>query len=178
MSNDKIMISKEKLVNGYIKNDKGELRSLWVQAAIIHGFDTAWVDESIVYDGLDDALDDNYCFIDDDDDSVDSATNLTMLGSRFELTIEDFTETPSETTKQALSEVKNYTFTSSDTFKRMLSIAKENNLFIQFDGFTQDENDAIVVTHAVSDTEYVVKDEVEFNKLIDSLNVLSKFERG
>lgn len=67
--------------------------------------------------------------------------------------------------------------TQNDIFKRMLSIAKENNLFIQFDGFTQDENDVIVVTHNVSDTDYVVKDEEDFNKLVESLNVLNKFER-
>lgn len=36
------MISKEKLLNGYIENDKGELRKLWVAAAIHHNFDVTW----------------------------------------------------------------------------------------------------------------------------------------
>lgn len=180
------MISKEKLVNGYIKNDEGELRQLFVDAAKSYGYELA--DES-EEEGVN-WLDWEYVFINQYNDI--STIGSKPLYSSTELFVSDFTETLSEITKQdpisapPCSEYTKITAadiqglrdtTSSDIFKRMLSIAKENNLFIQFDGFTQDEDDAIVVTHAISDTEYVVKDEVEFNKLVESLNVLEKFER-
>uniref|UniRef100_A0AB39AJK2 Carrier domain-containing protein n=1 Tax=Vibrio phage P018-4 TaxID=3229728 RepID=A0AB39AJK2_9CAUD len=79
---------------------------------------------------------------------------------------------PSETTKEALMEVKDCTFTSSDIFQQMLTLAKQNDMFIQFDGFTQDENDTIVVTKQGSDTEYVIETQEQFNQLVESFNVL------
>lgn len=169
------MISKEKLLNGYIENDKGELRQLFVNSAMCHGFDVDWIADIKNLDNPDNDLASLYCFI--LEDSVDASDHTKFIISKNKLTLEDFTETPSETTKQALIEVKNCTFTSLDIFKRMLSIAKENNLFIQFDGFTQNENDAIVVTHAASDTEYVIQAQEQFNQLIESFKVLEKFER-
>lgn len=172
------MISKEKLLNGYIENDEGELRKLWVSAAIYYDFDVTWVDGSECYDNLNEALDSKYCFI--YDDAVDSADSETYLQSRNKLTIEDFVEhkTSSGGTKQSKFEVKNCTFTSSDIFQQMLTLAKQNSMFIQFDGFTQDENDAIVITKQGSDTEYIIKTQEQFNQLVESFKLLEKFERS
>lgn len=122
------------------------------------------VDGSMCFDNLNDALDSKYCFI--YDNAVDSADSETYITGRNKLTIEDFME------------VKNCTFTTSDIFQQILKVAQENNLFIQFDGFAQDENDTIVVTHAYSDTEFVVTNKQEFDQLIESFNVLEKFERN
>ncbi|WNO47214.1 hypothetical protein [Vibrio phage vB_VibM_10AMN] len=90
----------------------------------------------------------------------------------------EITKTPSETTKEALMEVKNCTSTSSDIFQQMLTLAKQNNMFIQFDGFAQDENDAIVVTKQGGDTEYVIETQEQFNQLVESFKLLEKFERS
>lgn len=88
-----------------------------------------------------------------------------------------FNGAPNETTKEALMEVKNSTFTSSDIFQQMLTLAEQNSMFIQFDGFTQDENDTIVVTKQGSDTEYVIETQEQFNQLVESFKLLEKFER-
>ncbi|AGH31883.1 hypothetical protein VPIG_00025 [Vibrio phage PWH3a-P1] len=170
------MISKEKLANGYIVNDKGVLRQLWVDAVNKLEFDTGWWRESLVFDSLTDALNNKYCFI--DENVVDSADFDSYIEGKDELFFHDFVDTDCSPCITRCIVPSDVTLPpQNDIFKRMLSIAKENNLFIQFDGFTQDENNTIVVTHAASDTEYVVKDEAEFNKLVESLNVLEKFER-
>lgn len=91
---------------------------------------------------------------------------------------ENLHKTPNATTKEALMEVKDCTFTPSDIFQQMLKVAQDNRLFIQFDGFTENSKDTIVVTHAYSDTEYVVTNKQEFDKLVESLKMLEKFERS
>lgn len=67
--------------------------------------------------------------------------------------------------------------TRKDIFKEILNLARENNAFIQFDGFTDDENDSIVVTFASSDDEYVVRNRQEFGKLVEGFKTIKKFER-
>lgn len=87
---------------------------------------------------------------------------------------------PSLITIQALEEAKQIKrdFTSAaDIFAQMKNIAKENSMFISFDGLNDDEEDVIVVTHVSSDTEYVVNSLEEFNQLTQSFKALEKFER-
>jgi len=64
-----------------------------------------------------------------------------------------------------------------DIFTHMKTIAKENSMFISFDGLNEGDNDVIVVTHISSDTEYVVNNLEEFNQLTQSFKALEKFER-
>ena len=65
-----------------------------------------------------------------------------------------------------------------DIFQQMLDLAEKHQLFIQFDGFDSIHNsDKIVITKQGSDTEYVVENKKEFDQLIESFNVLEKFER-
>jgi len=66
---------------------------------------------------------------------------------------------------------------TDDIFTQMKTIAKENSMFISFDGLNEDEEDVIVVTHVSSDTEYVVNSLEEFNQLTQSFKALEKFER-
>lgn len=68
--------------------------------------------------------------------------------------------------------------TRKDIFKEILTLARENDCFTQFDGFTEDENDSIVVTFASSDDEYVVKSIDEFRELVSSINTTQKFLRN
>lgn len=84
---------------------------------------------------------------------------------------------PSDITKEALVEVKNCTFTSSDIFQQMLTLAEQHNMFIQFDGMDECSS-TIVVTKQGSDTEYVIETQEQFNQLVESFNVLEKFERS
>lgn len=64
-----------------------------------------------------------------------------------------------------------------DIFSQMKTIAKENSMFISFDGLNDGEEDVIVVTHVSSDTEYIVNDIEEFSLLTQSFKALEKFER-
>ncbi len=64
-----------------------------------------------------------------------------------------------------------------DIFSQMKTIAKENSMFISFDGLNDEEDDVIVVTHISSDTEYVVNNFEEFSLLTQSFKALEKFER-
>ena len=64
-----------------------------------------------------------------------------------------------------------------DIFSQMKNLAKENSMFISFDGLNDEEEDVIVVTHVSSDTEYVVNNLEEFNQLTASFKALEKFER-
>ena len=66
---------------------------------------------------------------------------------------------------------------SDDILTQMKTLAKENSMFISFDGLNDNEEDVIVVTHVSSDTEYVVNDISEFNQLAESFKALEKFER-
>ncbi|ALM62202.1 hypothetical protein AXI64_gp210 [Vibrio phage qdvp001] len=170
------MISKEKLLNGYIENDKGELRKLWVAASIHHGFNVTWVDKVECFCDLNDALSNSYCFL--NDGRVSSSCSSAFVLGKNKLTIEDFVEhkTPNETTKEALMEVKNCTFTSSDIFQQMLTLAEQHNMFIQFDGMDECSS-TIVVTKQGSDTEYVIETQEQFNQLVESFKLLEKFER-
>lgn len=68
--------------------------------------------------------------------------------------------------------------TRKDIFKEILILARENNCFIQFDGFASDDaGDSIVVTFSLSDDEYVVKGIDEFRELVGSINTAQKFLR-
>lgn len=67
--------------------------------------------------------------------------------------------------------------TRKDIFKEILTLARENNCFIQFDGLTEDDNDSIVVTFASSDDEYTVKSIDEFRELVGSISTTQKFLR-
>ena len=86
-------------------------------------------------------------------------------------------KTPNNETKSALVEVKNCTFTSSDIFQQMLKVAQDNNLFIQFDGIDPETNSGIVVTHSQDDTEYDIKTEEDFNKLLQCFSTLEQFKK-
>ena len=66
---------------------------------------------------------------------------------------------------------------AEDIFSQMKTIAKENSMFISFDGLNDGEDEVIVVTHISSDTEYVVNNLEEFNQLTASFKALEKFER-
>ena len=66
---------------------------------------------------------------------------------------------------------------ADDIFSQMKNLAKENSMFISFDGLNDEEEDVIVVTHVSSDTEYVVNNLEEFNQLTASFKALEKFER-
>lgn len=66
---------------------------------------------------------------------------------------------------------------NDDIFTQMKTIAKENSMFISFDGLNDIEDDVIVVTHVSSDTEYVVNNLEEFSLLTQSFKALEKFER-
>ncbi|UZV41121.1 hypothetical protein vBVpaMR16F_55 [Vibrio phage vB_VpaM_R16F] len=173
-----IMISKEKLLNGYIENDQGKLRKLFVEAATSYGYvipfdeDIYWLDYETIYT---------------DEKRMDIVTGLKPTKNN-KLTIEDFVNTdckpeitktliPSDVTKEALMEVKNYTFTSSDIFQQMLTLAEQHNMFIQFDGMDECSS-TIVVSKQGSDTEYVIDTQEQFNQLVESFNVLEKFERS
>lgn len=68
--------------------------------------------------------------------------------------------------------------TRKDVFKEIITLARENNCFIQFDGFTEDDNDTIVVTFRESDEEYVVKNVDDFRKLCHARETMNKFVRG
>lgn len=163
------MISELKLINGYIENDKGKFRELFVEAAIFYGY-------KIPFDKDIDWLDYEYLYT--DELTMDIVTGRNPFKNN-KLTIEDFVEyrTSNRETKSALVEVKNCTFTSPDIFQQMLKVAQDNNLFIQFDGFTEDENATIVVTKQGSDVEYVIQTQEHFNQLVECFNVLEKFER-
>lgn len=79
------MITKEKLENGYILNDKGELLQKFVDAAEFHGFDTDWMDGKIG------ELISEYIFI-DEKDTVDGGSSVHLHPLKKELTLEDFNE--------------------------------------------------------------------------------------
>ena len=68
--------------------------------------------------------------------------------------------------------------TRKDIFKEMLVFARENNCFIQFDGFTEDGNGSIIVTFASSDDEFVVKSMDDFREIVKAQCVMDKFLRG
>lgn len=85
------MITKEKLLNGYIKNDHGELRKKFVEAAEFHGFDTEWMGYDIKY------LTGDYVFI-DEEGTVDGGLWSHLPLPQEELTLNDFTESPKNDT--------------------------------------------------------------------------------
>lgn len=64
-----------------------------------------------------------------------------------------------------------------DIFQQMLTLAKQHSMFIQFDGMDECPS-TIVVTKQGSDVEYVIKSQEQFNQLVESFNVLEKFERS
>lgn len=66
---------------------------------------------------------------------------------------------------------------ADDIFTHMKTIAKENSMFISFDGLNDGEEDVVVVTHVSSDAEYVVNNLEEFSLLTQSFKTLEKFER-
>lgn len=85
------MITKEKLQNGYILNDKGILLQKFVDAAEFHGFDTDWMDGKIG------ELISEYIFI-DEKDTVDGGSSVHLHPLQKELTLEDFNEAPEDDT--------------------------------------------------------------------------------
>lgn len=157
------MISKEKLLNGYIENDQGELRKLFVEAAISYGYvipfdeDIYWLDYEII------------CT---DEKRMGIVTGLKPTKNN-KLTIEDFVnidyKITAEETQKTFKE-------GSDIFQQMLTLAKQHSMFIQFDG-SDECSSTIVVTKQGSDTEYVIETQEQFNQLVESFNVLEKFER-
>lgn len=68
--------------------------------------------------------------------------------------------------------------TRKDIFKEMLTFARDNNCFIQFDGMTDNDNDSIIVTFASSDDEFVVESIEDFREIIKAQCVMDKFLRG
>ena len=84
------MITKEKLLNGYIKNDQDELRQKFVEAAEFHGFDLEWMEGDIRY------LTGECVFIDEQGTVEGGFSHL--LPPQEELTLEDFTEAPKKDT--------------------------------------------------------------------------------
>ncbi len=185
---------KEDLMDTYIINDKGKLREKYISIAkayeidVISDFDAYYF--AINKDHVDGWhwLDGYYC--------------LDGIASYKKLTLADFIpnkiapqapvdNNTFDTHKPTLEENKHSTGvpspiivkdgsacdTRKDIFREMLTLARENNCFIQFDGFTEDENDCIVVTFASSDEEYVIQSAADFKKLLSAQETLNKFLR-
>lgn len=189
-----MIITKERLVQGEIKNDCGVLRKKFLQLAEDYGFEVSEPFDWYDYD---------YIRVNSDLNEVDTSTASAISIGLHELTLEDFMlhenalqspvgDVTLETHIHILEENKRSTGapmpfivedgsvsdTRKDIFKEILTLARENYCFIQFDGLTEDEIDSIVVTFASSDDEYVVKSVDEFRELISSINTTQKFLRN
>lgn len=88
------MITKEKLQNGYILNDKGVLRQKFVDVAKFHGFGTDWMDGDI------NTLDGDICFIEPPNIVNGYHGHVSDQPKIFinQLTLEDFNESPKNDT--------------------------------------------------------------------------------
>lgn len=187
-----MIITKERLAQSEIKNDCGVLRKKFLQLAEDYGFGVSEPFDWYDYD---------YIRINSYLNEVDTSTASAAISR---LTLEDFMlhenalESPvDDVTLDAhihtLEENKRSTGapmpfivengsvsdTRKDTFKEILTLARENDCFIQFDGFASDDaGDSIVVTFASSDDEFVVQSVDEFRELVNSINTTQKFLRG
>lgn len=187
---------KEDLIGTYVLTSDEEVLKLFIEAC--EKFDIRW------YSGLkasDPSYEDEFFIVCREENALFRASYEDIEGYK-RLTLADFI--PSENALQALVndvildehihtiednkrstgapmpfivEDGSVSDTRKDIFKEIITIARENNAFIQFDGFTEDEDDTIVVTFPSSDDEYVVKSIDEFRELVGSINTTQKFLR-
>ncbi|HHB9680566.1 TPA: hypothetical protein ACOAY7_002949 [Vibrio cholerae] len=188
---------KEDLINTYIINDEGELRKKYIFTALAYGVEVYEGDLLKVEDFDADYLatrkdyyfDGYYCF--DDIEGYKQLTLADFIPSENALqspvddvTLDTHIHTLEENKRSTgapmpfIVEDGSVSDTRKDIFKEILTLARENNCFIQFDGLTEDEDDSIVMTFASSDDEFVVQGVDEFRELVDSINTTQKFLRG
>ena len=191
------IITKERLIESKIENDYGLLRNKFLNLAEEYGFcvdnPTDWYDYKYIY------IEPGFCRVDTTEYLLGNVPELTLEDFRLhEEDVETLNATQApvdndtlDTHKHTLEDNKRSTGvpspiiiedgsacdTRKDVFREMLTLAQENNCFIQFDGFTEDENDCMVVTFAASDDEYVVQSASDFKKLIAAQETLNKFLR-
>ena len=151
-----------------------EMKQNWNNKVIALGFEVLWSKrflENSTYLWLN--YDKTVIYIDDGDNDFFLANDAKEMKyeDMFPENKEDpFTTMDEEHTSPPFIEAE-------DIFSQMKTIAKENSMFISFDGLNDEEDDVIVVTHISSDTEYVVNSLEEFSLLTQSFKALEKFER-
>ena len=151
-----------------------EMKQNWNNKVIALGFEVLWSKrflENSTYLWLN--YDKTVIYIDDGDNDFFLANDAKEMKyeDMFPENKEDpFTTMDEEHTSPPFIE-------ADDIFSQMKNLAKENSMFISFDGLNDEEEDVIVVTHVSSDTEYVVNNLEEFNQLTASFKALEKFER-
>lgn len=157
------MITKEKLQNGYILNDKGVLRQKFVDVAKFHGFDTDWMD------GVIGQLMGEYIFI-DEKDIVDGGSSRYLHPLQKELTLEDFNESPKNDTgsvskwKYKPIEIGEYLFGLKDKYFN-------GELYVLYEGeHLKVENQTQLAEGYITNTLYT-REEIKWGR--DVLNYLS-----
>ena len=197
---NKNIITEERLLNSYIVNDFDELRDKYVQLAETYGY-KIYGKESVYW------LDSRFVYISTVMNVSTSNYNLFNKGYKLTLEDFSLHEEALCAQNEPQSSVTNDTLnahkhtleenkrstgapmplivengsvcdTRKDIFKEMLTFARENNAFIQFDGFTEDDNDSIIVTFVSSDDEFVVKSVDDFREILKAQYVMDKFLRG